>query len=297
MKIKTKKNIYKLLFLIIILLSGLLVYKNYFIPKPKPIIKEVVKMSPRIPTEEEKKLKELDAVHERLKFFKIRYLDKYLVYKEKNPKLSNEQIIINVNIGLDKPFFKDPLNSINKHEKTVIANKYYFLGSNYIPKNLTAISKKCAFNNQRLEKEAADAFEKLCSAAINEGLLIKIRSSYRSFNTQKNLYNNYSKTSGSADADKYSARPGYSEHQTGLAVDVAGASNNYLTFSKTKEFPWMKKNAHKYGFILRYTEKYIPITGYISEPWHYRYVGVEIATYIHENPMSYEEYFVRFIDI
>ena len=97
-------------------------------------------------------------------------------------------------------------------------------------------------------------------------------------------------------ADTYSARPGFSEHHTGLAIDIDNIKTSYTDFDKTKEFIWMQENAYKYGFILRYPEDKVDITGYIYEPWHYRYVGVEAAKYIYENNMTLEEYYALFLD-
>ena len=90
---------------------------------------------------------------------------------------------------------------------------------------------------------------------------------------------------------KCSAKPGHSEHQTGLAVDIMGSNNDYNLFAESKEFEWMKNNAYKYGFILRYPEHKENITGFKYEPWHYRYVGKDVAKYIYENKLSLEEYF------
>ncbi len=292
MRLKTKPVIY--LFIILFLINFIII--GYNISKNDLKVIKVKAWSIKLPTVEETKLARLNNINLKIDFFKLEYLDRYLNYKANNPKLENEQIIIDVNIGLDNPFFTNTKDSLYKHTNMVIANKYYYLGSDYIPKNLTKISGECSLGNHSLEKSAAEAFEKLCKDAIKNGYSIKANSTYRSYNTQKYLYNSYTNNYGKKSADTFSARPGYSEHQTGLAIDVAKGNATYLKFGSTNEFKWMLENSHKYGYILRYTEEYIPITGYISEPWHYRYVGVEIATYIHEHPMTYEEYFVRFLD-
>ena len=94
----------------------------------------------------------------------------------------------------------------------------------------------------------------------------------------------------------YSARPGYSEHQTGLVIDIDNYNDDYENFDKTKEFEWMNNNSYKYGFILRYPKGKTDITGYDYESWHYRYVGKEIAKYIYENNITFDEYYAKFID-
>ena len=121
-------------------------------------------------------------------------------------------------------------------------------------------------------------------------------SAYRSYTNQETLYNRYVQKDGSIKADTYSARPGHSEHQTGLAVDVHNTVLPYTSFDKTNEFTWMKENAHKYGFILRYPKDKTNITGYDYEPWHNRYIGVEHATYIYENNITFDEYYIKYLD-
>ena len=139
------------------------------------------------------------------------------------------------------------------------------------------------------------SFEFLAKKASEEGYNIRAVSTYRSYSYQTNLYNNYVSQDGVEEADKYSARAGFSEHQTGLAVDVDNRETDFNNFENTKEFNWMLENAHKYGFILRYPKGKEFITGYMYEPWHFRYVGVEIATYIYQNNLTYEEYYFKFI--
>ena len=133
--------------------------------------------------------------------------------------------------------------------------------------------------------------------AAKNNLYLYISSPYRSYNRQNVLYNTYVKKDGESKADTYSARPGYSEHQTGLAFDLGTAENHDINeFVESKEFKWMKNNAHKYGFILRYPYGKKYITGYIYEPWHYRYVGIDAATYIYNNNITFEEYYAYFVN-
>ena len=140
------------------------------------------------------------------------------------------------------------------------------------------------------------AFKVKIKKAKEEGYTIRAVSAYRSYSYQANLYNNYVSKDGVSEADKYSARPGFSEHQTGLAIDVDNGISNFNDFENTKEYKWMMENSYKYGFILRYPKDKEYITGYIYEPWHYRYVGVAIATFITQNNLTYEEYYFKYID-
>lgn len=240
-------------------------------------------------------LDKLNNVHEKIDFFNINRLDEYIEYKEKNSNISDEMVVVYVNIGLNRAFYTDIIPSKNPTNLLVLTNKYNFLEASYVP-DLETINSKYSGGTQRLRKDARVAFEKLAADAKEAGYSIYAMSTYRSYDYQKTLYNNYAAKDGTTNADRYSARPGHSEHQTGLAVDVADSSLEYYNFGYKKEFNWMKENAYKYGFILRYTQETEWITGYLNEPWHYRYVGEEVATYIQHNPMTYEEYYVRFLE-
>lgn len=131
--------------------------------------------------------------------------------------------------------------------------------------------------------------------AHNIGLTLYINSPYRSYNTQKYLYNNYGLKDGYTLADTYSARPGFSEHQTGYAIDVTSKSTNFSNFEYSSEYKWLEDNAYKYGFILRYPKGKEYITGYQYEPWHYRYVGKGLANKIKELNITFEEYYAYYL--
>ena len=125
------------------------------------------------------------------------------------------------------------------------------------------------------------------------GLNIKTISAYRSYEHQKKLYDGYRRHDSEEIVDTYSARAGHSEHQTGLAFDIYNEIKTYTNFGETNEYEWVKINAHKYGFIIRYTSDNSYITGYKNEPWHIRYVGIENATYIYQNNITLEEYILN----
>lgn len=228
-------------------------------------------------------------------FFKEELKEEYLNYKEKTG-LPLKQSIINVNIGLNYPFYTNTKETKNIDQITMLVNKYNYLPRDYIPSNLVTIN-KYAKSRIMLKEEAYKAFLKLAKDMEKDNLSIRIISAYRSFDYQENLYNNYLKTATKSIVDTYSARPGYSEHQTGLVIDVDNNKLDYNNFHLTKEFIWMQENAYKYGFILRYPKDKENITGYKYEPWHYRYVGKEIAEYIQKHSITYEEYYHEFIDI
>ena len=176
--------------------------------------------------------------------------------------------------------------------KYILVNKKNRLSKNFIPNNLVEV-KKCSQANFYLEKEAADAYQKMCLDAIKEGLNISITSAYRSYNEQKQLYNDYLKLYGKNYVHKYVAVAGQSEHQTGLAIDLKSLDCEIFKYSK--EYLWIIENAHKYGFIIRYKEGQEKITGYSAEEWHIRYIGKKAAKYIYKNNITYEEYYNLFL--
>ena len=192
-------------------------------------------------------------------------------------------------------FYKKVKDIKNPDSLMVLVNKLNRLQSNYVPHDLEQISLNYATNNKFLRKEAKENFEKLSSDAKKIGYSIIAVSAYRDYDYQENLFNNYVKEKGENYALKCSAKAGHSEHQTRLSVDVMGSNNDYDQFEKSKEFDWMKNNSYKYGFILRYPKGKEYITGFKYEPWHYRYVGKDIASIIYTEGITLEEYYKKYI--
>ena len=257
-------------FVLLVFIIFLIISINKFVPK-KDKIEEIFEPNFTFPFYNEKKKQD------------------YIEYKNKTG-LSLKDTIIRVNIGLNNPFYTN--TKITKEEGILtLVNKYNYVTRDYIPKDLITI------NNLKINKEAYDSFKEMQDAMNKEGLNIRIISAYRTYEYQENLYNNYLKKDKRELVDAYSARAGYSEHHTGLAIDIDNLKQNFEHFYLTKEFIWMQENASKYGFILRYPKNKENITGYQYEPWHYRYVGKEIALYIKKHNSTYEEYYYEFLDI
>jgi LAS superfamily LD-carboxypeptidase LdcB len=183
----------------------------------------------------------------------------------------------------------------NSDSLLVIANKKHPLPAGYEPEDLVR-PETDMLNDCMLCFPAAEALEEMFAAAEADGVHLVLGSGYRSEALQKKLYENYAARYGRDEADTFSARPGYSDHQTGLAADISDHdARTYLTeeFEHTPEGQWLIRHAHEYGFIMRYPKGKDAITGYSYEPWHFRYIGVEYATKIYNTDVwySFEEYF------
>lgn len=172
--------------------------------------------------------------------------------------------------GTDKKI--EVIDGITYVDNIMIVNKKYSLPKDY---------------NPGVNPEANSALKKMQADASAIGLNLPLVSGFRSYSTQEALYNSYVKKDGEAVASTYSAKPGTSEHQTGLAFDVGSVK---AVFANTNEGKWLEENAHLYGFIIRYPKGKTNITGYIYEPWHVRYLGVDIATKVKESGLCLEEY-------
>lgn len=197
--------------------------------------------------------------------------------KEKNVE---KQITSNDNQGTtsfttSKGFKGVTKNGVTYIEGYLVVNKTYTLPSSY---------------GNGLTNATTEAFNKMQAAAKVDGLNIYISSGFRSYSYQKTLYNNYVNRDGVTAADTYSARAGHSEHQSGLAFDVNTINDS---FANTEEGKWLNDNCYKYGFILRYPKGKSDETGYQYEPWHFRYVGVELAEKLYNNGnwITVEDYF------
>lgn len=178
----------------------------------------------------------------------------------------------------------------------IIANKKHKLPDGYEPSDLTLLTVPTAYGDVYMKAEAAQAMSNMIAAANAEGVYPVVTTAYRDYAFQETLYNGYVESDGVEAADTYSSRPGYSDHQTGLAADISCESNGYslnTEFENTAEGQWLAQHAHEYGFVMRYPNGKEAVTGYTYEPWHFRYIGVEEATNLYNSDpnMTMEEYY------
>ena len=229
------------------------------------------------------------------KFFIFDNLKTYIKYSK---DYSNPSILIGyVNVGAYKEPYNKQLVSDTSKEMDILGNKWHYLDK-YEPSGLVLIDKKYgqAKYEQYLKKEAYEAFKKMYDAALKDGIDIYAASTYRSYDFQEDLYESYLKIDTQEVVDTYSSRPGYSDHQIGLSCDILSYKYDFDNFEESKAFTWLSENAEKYGFILRYPKDKEDITGYMYESWHYRYVGEDLAKFINENNLTYDEYHAYYIE-
>ncbi len=210
------------------------------------------------------------------------------------------KIIQSVNVHTINDFYEETHDTNLDDGYAILVNKYYKLDSSYIPDDLVSIPWKYRLggeNDQKqVRKEVYDAYLAMWESAYSEGIYLLVDSGFRTYKSQQEVYDMYAQR-GIKYADSIAARPGFSEHQTGLSLDIyskecASASK----FKDSKTYAWLIQNAHKFGFILRYPENKEDITGYNYESWHYRYLGVELATKVYESGLTYDEYYAYYIE-
>lgn len=231
------------------------------------------------------------------KYYIHNNLERYLAYAEKNKETTVKDVVAIVNVNRDYKFYEHDIDSDIEKDNLVMVNKYYTLPDNYEPANLTDISLRYSYAGNKITKEANDAYVSMWNAANNAGFTLIVNSSFRDHAYQERVYNNIKASSGTTEADKVAARPGHSEHQSGLAIDVFEIGNQTTaTFKDSPAYTWLKENAHLYGFIERYPEDKEYLTGYSFESWHWRYVGLEAAKIIHDEEITFDEYYAYYIE-
>ena len=241
-----------------------------------------------------KVIKDVLDVSKNKNFYPERFT-RYINYHIKKPDYSMEDVICTVNMGLDSSFYENIDEIVDPYELLVLVNKYNKLPAGFAQAGLVEVDRAYRSNDGKQYLLTAVTYENyklMADAAKADGLSMQIVSAYRTESYQRGLYNGRVTSTGKVNADNYTARPGHSEHQTGLAVDIGSTKG---TFEYTPEFKWLLAHAHEYGFILRYPKGKEWITGYSYEAWHYRYVGTDVAKVIHDECITYEEYYARYV--
>lgn len=231
------------------------------------------------------------------KYFIKNNLDRYLEYQNNNKDKSLTDVVAIVNVNADYKHYEHDIESNTDLGILLNVNKYYYITESFEPLDISDISIRYSYDGNKITREANDAYVSMWNAAQKEGFTLIVNSSFRDYPTQERVYNNIKASSGLKEADKVAARPGHSEHQTGLAIDVFEINNQSTeTFKDSPAYTWLKNNAHLYGFIERYPEGKEYLTGYSFESWHFRYVGEDVAKQIHDEGITFDEYYAYYIE-
>ncbi|WP_050635885.1 M15 family metallopeptidase [Candidatus Stoquefichus sp. SB1] len=229
---------------------------------------------------------------------------KGMVYQHLNQYIQSQKQPLQAVLSISYPFI-DSHNEVTQNYLIVQPNAYttlikkgFQIASDYVPKDLVTpnlpYSPDC--DNKQLRKEAANALEDMYQDALKEDLHLAINSAYRTYQQQKAIYDDYHQKYDEVTANGLVAIPGCSEHQLGLGVDLTSQSvldHQWRFFGDTPEYQWVIKNAHRYGYILRYPSQKSALTGTANEPWHFRYVGKDVSQIIYENNWTLEDYILH----
>ncbi|MGN1398455.1 MAG: M15 family metallopeptidase [Erysipelotrichaceae bacterium] len=215
-------------------------------------------------------------------------IDRYLNYESED----YQKIVAAVNSNIDYPYYTNTKPADLSQGELVLINKYNYLDENYVPDDIVDVDLYHSYSGNSLAKVAFDNYIVMHSAALKDGIQLILFSGYRSYQLQDDLWTSRSDSRGIEYADEYTARAGYSEHQTGLALDIT----RYDSDDVEEAYCWLADNSYKYGFILRYPQGKEDITGYSYEPWHFRYVGKEVAQKIYEKNITFDEYYAYYIN-
>ena len=229
------------------------------------------------------------------KYFMFKHLKTYVDYYTEDSDQTITHAVAMVNVGANKDHYTDVKQTDTSKDELILVNKYNQLPKDYAPEDLTDISVQYCYGDNEVSNEVYQKYISMYNAAKEEDLYLIITSAFRDYEFQDQLWNQYAKSQGEEWADSVAARAGHSEHQTGLTLDIVTYNSNMNDFENTDEFKWLQKHAHEYGFIMRYPKDKEDITGYDYESWHYRYVGVETATKIHELGITYDEYYAYYL--
>ena len=220
----------------------------------------------------------------------------YIKKEYKSSKVDYEDVIVKVNTKTNYDFYTHTTETDMNKEYGILVNKYYSLPDKYAPDDIVSMSNSYAYPNNNIRSKVYEDFKEMSKVAKDEGIILIVNSSYRSYESQKGIYEEYADKKGQEYADRIAARPNYSEHQTGLALDIFSPGYGMKNFEQSEAFKWLFKNSYKYGFILRYPKEKENITGYSYEPWHYRYLGKSLAKKVFDSNLSFEEYYAYYLD-
>jgi len=316
-KLKLKKQVYYVLALIIIIIVGTIIGLNYYkdyqykktyeyqltqhgytLEQAKILNEKLSEENIKNILQKEKDETILSLLNE--KYFLFKNLDSYLSYIKKEKEEDLTKVVSLINTRANNKWYSEELATDTSLNEKMNVNKFYALPSDYKPTNMKTISLNYSYGlegENQLIDYAYEKFIDLWNAAKDEGYHLMVTSSYRDYESQKEIYDYRKNTQGERKADETAARPGHSEHQTGLVIDMTSKEAPIdEDFKESDAYKWLRNHAHEYGFIERYPEGKTYLTGYSPESWHWRYVGIEAAKIVHDENITYDEYYAYYIE-
>lgn len=229
------------------------------------------------------------------KYFIFDNLESYLEYKKKNSKMENSKIVSIINTEANFDWFDNEKETDVSKNELVLVNRIYGLTKDYVPEDLVTISSQYAYSNKKISKSILENIISLIDNGKENGYTFVVSDGYRSYSEQEKLYNNYANAYGMSEADKFVARAGHSEYQTGLTFDLKPYNKVIDDVNSSEEYLWLKENAYKYGFIFRLDSEHEYLTGFPSSSWKLRYVGESVASIIYNEKICFEEYYAYYV--
>ena len=316
-RLKLKKKVYYfgafIVFLIVGILLGINYYNDYQYKQTNEYkllekgysLKDTKTIFAKLSETEQQKLIDNDKDDKIIslleqKYFLEKNLEDYKEYINKNNETDYAKVISIVNVHANHKWYQLELNTNEDLSMLMNVNKFYALSETYTPENLKNIGLTYAYDEEgenKLIDYAYDKFLELWQAANDQGFYLMVTSSYRDYESQKEIYDYRVSNWGERKADETAARPGHSEHQTGLVIDMTSKTEPLAdSFTDSEAYKWLKENAYKYGFIERYPEGKTYLTGYSPESWHWRYVGLEAAKTMHDEDITFDEYYAFYVE-
>lgn len=235
------------------------------------------------------------------KFLKEKYfiydnLDRYLDYASSNPSTEATKIVSIVNSKADTEWYSNITETDISKGELMLVNKFYGLNPNYEPEDLVTVSETYAYKGKKVSKVMYDYLTDMLDSAKSSGYTMVVSQGYRSYADQEEAYKAIQNASGASVADRQAARPGHSEYQTGLSVIVEPYNKVVEDVNASEEHTWLINNCHRFGFILRYPDGTSEITGFNTDNWRLRFVGVDAATKIHNEGITFDEYYEYYVN-
>lgn len=235
------------------------------------------------------------------KFLKEKYfiydnLERYLDYASSNPSTEATKVVSIVNSRADTEWYSKIEETDTSKGELMLVNKFYGLNENYEPEDLITVSETYAYKGKKVSKVMYDYLTDMLDSAKSSGYTMLVSQGYRSYADQEEAYKGIQNSSGASVADRQAARPGHSEYQTGLSIVLGIYDTKEDNVEESEIQSWFINNCHRFGFILRYPEGTSEITGFSTDNWRLRFVGVDAATKIHNEGITFDEYYEYYVN-